>query len=109
MGVGEFRTYMDAMDKCSKLAQIELAKVWNRIKDEPPAIQRDALIEASIAIVKRFGDIAALAAAEYYEDERSQAIQEPYEALLAETVPDEQIEASVRYACGHLDWGEDGD
>ena len=68
-----------------------------------PYATRDALLSFVPGIIYRYGEMAALASANYYEAERLQAGgDESFQAELAESVPIEQIEASVRYACGHL-------
>lgn len=113
MGAKEFTRYAESQRKASLLAQKELADLWERLDKSKPAECRNALIALVPAIIYKHGQMAALAAAQYYEAERIAAGgPEDFQATLAEGVPLEQIEASVRFAAGHLfppDYeGEDG-
>lgn len=102
MSAQSFKEYCAALDKLSKAAQLELEDVWLAIDHSNPYVVRDTLIVAVQGIVEKYGGMAALVAAEYYEGERKEALGGDFAALLAESVSPEQIEASVRYACGHL-------
>lgn len=102
MATARFKAYCEALDRLSKASQLEFEKAWRKLQGLPPEELRDALIEVVEGIVAKYGDMAATVAAEYYEGERSDALGGEYEALLADTVPREQIEAVVRYAAGHL-------
>lgn len=111
MPVEEFERYTESQRKASLLAQRELAMLWDRLDKSKPEECRDALLAVVPGIIYRYGDMAALAAAQYYEAERSAVRSDSFECLLSEGVPYEQIEASIRYAAGHLfppDY-EDGD
>lgn len=111
MGVEEFERYTESQRKASLLAQRELAMLWDRLDKSKPEECRDALLAVVPGIIYRYGDMAALAAAQYYEAERSEVRSDGFECLLSGGVPYEQIEASIRYAAGHLfppDY-EDGD
>ena len=107
MAAKDFRAYVNAMNQASLLAQRDLAALWEKVKGVPPAAARDALIALLPGIIYRYGGMAALAAAEYYEAERPQAGGGDFTAELSDGVPLEQIEASVRYAVGHM-FAEDG-
>lgn len=107
MAASDYKAYVGAMNKASLLAQRDLAKLWEKVKDLDPHAARDALVELVPGIVYRYGNMAALAAAEYYEAERAQAGGGDFDAELSDGVPIEQIEASVHYACGHM-FPEDG-
>lgn len=103
MSAKDFKSYMDAMNKASLLAQRDLDELWNKLDKTDPYATRDALLALVPGIIYKYGDMAALASANYYEVERMQAGGDPsFQAFLAEPVPIEQIEKSVRYACGHL-------
>lgn len=103
MSAEDFETYMGAMNNASLLAQRDLDELWNRLDKSEPYATRDALIALVPGIVFKYGSMAALASANYYEAERLQAGgEESFQAELAEPAPIEQIIASVRYACGHL-------
>ena len=109
MSASDFAGYVESQRKASLLAQRDFEALWERLKGMPPESARNALLVAFPALVDRYAGMAALAAAEYYEAERAQAGGDPsFRAELAETVPMEQMQASVRFACGHL-FGGDGD
>lgn len=108
MPAKDYSAYVDALNKASLLAQKELSAAWEKASKLPPRAARNALVELVPGIVYKYGRMAALAAAQYYESERIQAGgPEGFEAELSDGVSFEQIEASVRYACGHL-FPEDG-
>ena len=68
---------------------------------EPHAV-RDALLTIVPGIVRKYGGMAAVAAAEYYGAERVAAGWPDGEYDLSDGAPIEQVEASVRYAMGHM-------
>ena len=110
MPAHEFRRYVNAMNNASLLAQRDLSELWENIEGLEPKAVRNALLAAVPGIVYKYGGMAAAAAAEYYEAERMDAGgPQDFSAELSEGVPLEQIEASVRYACGHLFPEEGGD
>ncbi|ACV22579.1 Uncharacterised protein [Slackia heliotrinireducens] len=109
MPAKDYKAYVSALNNASLLAQRDLSAVWERVEGMPPDGARDALLALVPGIVYRYGRMAALAAAQYYEAERLQAGgPEGFSAEVSDGVPMEQIEASVRFACGHLFPG-DGD
>lgn len=67
-----------------------------------PELVRDALLEAVPALVSEYGDVAATAAAQWYEETRARQIGGAYQAVLADRLPEEQIAQSVRWAVGPL-------
>lgn len=103
-----FRDYVEAMDKASLLAQRDFSELWDRIRNREPEEIRNLLLALLPGIIYKYGDIAAVAAADYYEGERSDLRSDDFTCRLSEGVPLEQIEASVRYAAGHLFGGDDG-
>ena len=110
MSSSDFMEYAAALNKASLLAQRDLAALWDKVKRLEPRVARDALIALVPGIVYKYGNMAALAAAQYYEAERTQAGGAEFQAELSDGVPIEQIEASVRYAVGHMfpEKGQDG-
>lgn len=88
------------------LAQQRLAEAFSTISVGTPDQVRDALLELVPALVHEHGEIAAAAAADWYEQMRAKAIPGTYRALTGDYPPFEQIEASVRYAAGEL-FGDD--
>lgn len=108
MSAEDFESYVDAMNKASLLAQRDLDELWNRLDKSDPYAVRNALLTLVPGIVYKYGNMAALASANYYEAERLQAGGDSsFQAELAEPAPIEQIEKLVRYACGHLFREED--
>lgn len=77
------------------LASINLATV-------APELVRDALLDAVPALVSEYGDVAASAAAQWYEEARAKQVAGTYRAVLADRLPEEQIAQSVRWAVGPL-------
>lgn len=104
-----FDRYANAVEICSGMAKRELASVVAKLDTSKKKAARDALLAVVPAIVAKWGGLAATAAAEYYENEREQAVGGRYTALLADDEPLENIEESVRYACGHLFTKGEGD
>ena len=98
-----YKEYVNALNQASLLAQRDFADFWERLDTSKPEACRDALIAYVPGVIYKYGSMASLAAAQYYEKERLEAGgNEDFEAELAEQVPYEQIEASIRYAAGHL-------
>ena len=65
--------------------------------------QRDLLLETIPALVERHGDIAATAAAEWYEKvRRKDTGQARYEAVLADCFPSQAVQDSIRWKAGVL-------
>lgn len=103
----EFAAYAKAVNQASLLAQRDFATAWERVEPMEPRDARDALLVIVPGIVRRYGDVSAVAAAEYYGAERDAAGWPGEDVELSEGVPFEQVEASVRYAMGHMFGGED--
>lgn len=99
--------YASAVNNAALLAQRDVAKVFSRVRGMPPGRARNALLATVPGIVERYSRMAVLAAAQYVEAERRRgggaAV---WDAGLAETAGTEQVKASVRFAAGHLEWGE---
>lgn len=111
MPAEDFRRYTEAVNNASLLAQRDLQEAWAKLSGVPPEGVREALLQVVPGIIWKYGGIAALAAAEYFEAERIAAGGgQDYKAELADGVPLEQVEASVRYAMGHMfpEGGEGG-
>lgn len=104
-----FDNYASAVEICSEMAKRELASVVAKLDTSKKKATRDTLLAVVPAIVAKWGGLAATAATEYYESEREQAIGGRYTALLADDEPLENIQESVRYACGHLFAKGEGD
>ena len=103
MAASDYKRYAKALNAASLLAQRDFRKVWERAKGLPPGECRDVLLELVPGIVAKYSRMAALAGAQYVEAERAQAGgEQEWRAELDEGAPMEQIQASVRFACGHL-------
>ena len=100
--------YSSASSRIVTLAQKELEKFWARIDHKNPAQARDLLLDFVPALVSTFGDVAAAAAADWYEQLRAKAVSSSYRAVTAGVVAPDQVQASVRYAAGHLFTGDPG-
>lgn len=99
-----YERYVQAVENCSLAAQRELEKVWKKLPKDNKLALRDALLELVPAIVDKYGDLAALAAAEYYEQERHSQIGGSYKAVIAQQTEEqrEDLLESIRYACGYI-------
>lgn len=109
MPSSEYAAYVAALNELSLLAQRDFASAWNRLDGLDPYQVRDALLVIVPGIVCTYGDMAAVIAAEYFEAERTVAGWPDSSCALSEGAPIEQIEASVRYAVGHMFGGGDDD
>lgn len=86
-----------------ELARTDLGKLWDNLKGLGARTQRDLLLETIPALVERHGDIAATAAAEWYEKvRRKDTGQARYEAVLAECFPSQAVQDSIRWKAGVL-------
>lgn len=104
-----YRRYVEALNRCSLLAQRDFAKVWARASKLPPKECRNVLVALVPGITEKYGNMASIIAAQYYESVRAACGGNPdYHAEMSENVPIEQVEASVRFAAGHLEWSEHG-
>ena len=89
-----------------ELARAELEAFFYGLDLSKPELARDALLEFMPMLAQEYGDVAATAAAEWYEAQRAAQIGGSYQAVLADAVPAGQAQGSVRYAAGHL-FGDD--
>lgn len=100
------RVDLDALDQSTRsavtAARKDLANFMKLSAKWPPDQVRDGLIKVMQALVTQYGDLAATAAAEWYEQLRASQVGGSYTAVTAKPVPPAQVEASVRAAAGHL-------
>lgn len=89
-----------------ELARAELNAFFYGLDLTKPELARDALLEFMPMLAQEYGDVAATAAAEWYEAQRAAQVGGSYAAVLGDVVPDAQVQGSVRYAAGHL-FGDD--
>ena len=86
-----------------EMAKADIGELLGRLDMSNPAAVRDALLDAMPQLVSEYGNIAAAAAADWYEDLRIRSgIPGKHITVLAESPKAEQVEATVRYAAGHL-------
>lgn len=102
MATSKYHNYIVAVSEVSKLAQRDLRKVFDKLDMSKPAECKRVLLVAVPAIVVKYGNVAGLAAAEYYESERHAAVGGSYLAKVAPPVDINVIQAKVRYAMGHI-------
>ena len=104
----EFEKYLNALRKASLLAQREFSDLWDKLNQDDARATRNVLLVMVPPIIYKYSMMAAEAAAQYFEAERiAFGGNEDFTADIAEPVPLEQIEASVRYAVGHLFGGDE--
>lgn len=99
-----YERYVDAVEACSLLAQKELEEFVANLDLSEKKASRDALLVFVPALVEKYGDMAAEAAREYYEQERHRQIGGTYHAKVYPMTDEsrEELLESVRYACGFL-------
>ena len=102
MGASRYRDMVAAVEAASTMARRELRREFAKLDADNPAECKRRLLAVVPAIVEKYGNLAALAAAEYYEAERRGALGDDYAAELAPPVDAGAVRAKVRYAMGHL-------
>jgi len=102
MGASRYRDMVAATEAASAMARRELRAEYARLDTANPDECKRRLLAVVPAIVEKYGNLAALAAAEYYEAERRDALGGEYAAELAPPVDPGAVRAKVRYAMGHL-------
>lgn len=85
------------------LAKAEIASFFGTLDLGRPESVRDALVEIVPLLVQEYGDLAATAAAEWYEQVSPNAVNA---RLAAGGFPSEGVVGSVRASAGHL-FGDD--
>ncbi len=98
--------YSKAVDQAVEAARADLTAFWDTLPFDDPAACRDALADFVPRLAAQYGDVAALAATEWYESERDAAgVRSEYRATPAPSALPAQVEASVRASAGHL-WSD---
>lgn len=85
-----------------RLARRDLNGLFATMDLSSPERVRDALLEVVPLLVRTYGDLAATAAAEWYEEVRAAAVGGSFSSRLSRGVDAAAVEGSVRYAAGHL-------
>lgn len=84
------------------LALADLRQAFSALDLSRPERVRNELLEVVPALVREYGDVAAVVAAEWYEEVRAREVGGSYAARLGEKVADAAPESTVKYAAGHL-------
>lgn len=102
--VEEMRAATEALTSRAKDALVAFAATLDY---SDPEAARDALLEFIPALVAEYGEIAAVIAADWYEERREDAgISSPFVAALAVAVPVAVLIRAVRFSAAHL-WTDD--
>lgn len=99
----DVEAFRRALAGLSALARRELTTVWRSLDLEDRAAFT-AILEASTDVVTGYGDAAAVAGLDFYEDLRARHTElAPYRGALPPPTPEEQIQASARWALAQPD------
>lgn len=102
------RADVDRLNQASRrlvtLAQQDLESIFNSLNLTDPAAVRDELLEIVPRLTAQYGDLAATAAAEWFEQLRDDQLGGQYTARLGDTIPVPQVQDTTRWAAGKL-WG----
>jgi len=103
---GQVSALRTATQRAVALAQQELAGWFGTIDLSTPERVRDGLLEVVPVLVDEFGDVAATAAAEWYEQVRRAQVGGEFYAQPGDLPDVDAVRGSVRWAAGEL-WGDD--
>ena len=95
-----------ATGRLVELIRADMARLFRRLDLSKPEVARDALLEVVPVLVREYGELAAVVAAEWYEQIRAEQVGGAYTARLGDVIPDAAMVSSVRYAAGHLFKGD---
>lgn len=95
-----------ALRRAVELARRDLEAAFTSLPLSNPEAARDALLEIVPALTRKYGDIAATAAAEWYEEMRAREIGGQFTATLADNADEALVQSTVRRQAGHL-WKPD--
>lgn len=84
------------------LARRDLQALFASMDLSTPERVRDALLEVVPVLVRAYGDVAAMAAAEWYEETRAAQVGGSFAARVSPGVDAAEVQGSVRWAAGHL-------
>lgn len=91
-----------ASSRLVALARTDLARAVDLADVSSPEAVRDMLLEVVPALVREYGDLAAVVAAEWYEQTRAAQVSGRYTAQVGGLADEAAVQGSVRYAAGHL-------
>lgn len=99
----EVEAFTKANRDLRKLALAELQGFWATLDKSDVDKVRRALEEFMPLLVKHYGEIAAVVAADFYDDLRSaSSVRGRFAAVMAQAADDGQVQASSRWALGSL-------
>lgn len=98
----ELNRYSTATARIVEFARADLNRFWLSLDLARPDAVREALLDFVPALVREYGDVAAAAAADWYEQLRAAAVSGNYRAVTGGVISVDQVSQSVRYAAGHL-------
>lgn len=102
-----------ANDALSVRVETDLLAVMSVIDLSRPDMAKGALFEAIPPLVNKWGDVAATASAEWFEEFRlAEGVSGEFRSELADPVPTEQVNARLGFAtreAGHLFLGQSAD
>lgn len=93
----------DAGRGAVRMAQDDLLAFLASIDVDNTAVLTDALRSFLPALVREYGDIAATAAAEWYEEVRAVQLGGSFSAILGDTFPEEALISTAEWAAGAPD------
>lgn len=92
--------------KLVDMAKRDLDALFRMVDLSNPEAARDAVLDIMPDLVREYGDLAALATAEWYEEVReASGVTSPHTTALSPGLGAEQVQEGARYALGHL-WGD---
>lgn len=98
----EVEALRSAQAELTRLVEAELSDFYLTIREQPPAVIRNTLLEFVPTLVDEYGDVAATVSAEWFESTVGGNV------TMATPVRREALERGVRSAAGHL-WTPDSD
>ena len=85
------------------LVRNELSMFFGSLNLDKPEAVRDALLQFTPLLVRRYGLVAATTAADWYDDVRSgMNIRSQFRARVSDPVEAQRVERAVRFAAQHL-------
>lgn len=103
MDLAALEEYRSANSELSERVQDAVRDFVSSLDLNKPDLARDALLEFTPALTAQYGDVAAVLAADYYEEMRAASgVAGRFSASLASAVPTAAVGAQTRYLAGHL-------
>lgn len=97
----------DAGRRLVAMAKRDMDELFRRLDLSTPDVARDAVLEIMPELVREYGELASLAAAEWYEEVREAAgVTSAHTTSLSSGANLDAVAGSSRYATRHF-WGDD--